>query len=121
MSTDGPSGSSQTQSEKSAASVEARPGPSLSSLNHVSFLCADVDRTKKFYRDLLGFVEVKRPESFKFEGSWCARPTEVPRHAHRCINEAKSIAQPRIFHVLHIIVTAVTEEANAMWDSGTLR
>lgn len=46
--------------------------PPLSSLNHVSFLCADVERTKRFYRDLLGFIEVKRPDSFKFEGSWCA-------------------------------------------------
>lgn len=44
--------------------------PPLSSLNHVSFLCADVEHTKRFYRDLLGFIEVKRPDSFKFEGSW---------------------------------------------------
>lgn len=46
--------------------------PPLSSFNHVSFLCANVEHTKCFYRDVLGFIEVKRPESFDFEGSWCA-------------------------------------------------
>eukprot|EP00892_Ulva_mutabilis_P006944 jgi/Ulvmu1/4621/UM002_0351.1 len=48
----------------------AKSRPVLSALNHVSFLCADVDRTKKFYEKVLGFIEVKRPDSFEFEGSW---------------------------------------------------
>lgn len=42
----------------------------LRSLNHISHVCADVEKTKRFYRDVLGFVEIKRPASLDFEGSW---------------------------------------------------
>lgn len=48
---------------------QRRPLP-LSSLNHVSRLCSDVNASRRFYRDLLGMVEVKRPDSFTFEGAW---------------------------------------------------
>ncbi|XP_010263898.1 PREDICTED: uncharacterized protein LOC104602042 [Nelumbo nucifera] len=40
------------------------------SLNHVSFLCKSVTETAKFYQEVLGFVLVKRPSSFDFEGAW---------------------------------------------------
>ncbi|KAG6781924.1 hypothetical protein POTOM_011309 [Populus tomentosa] len=40
------------------------------SLNHVSFVCKSVPESVKFYEDVLGFVLIKRPSSFKFEGAW---------------------------------------------------
>ncbi|KAJ6427737.1 hypothetical protein OIU84_023189 [Salix udensis] len=40
------------------------------SLNHLSFLCKSVAESVKFYYDVLGFVLIKRPSSFKFEGAW---------------------------------------------------
>lgn len=40
------------------------------SLNHVSFVCKSVSKSVKFYEDVLGFVLIKRPSSFKFEGAW---------------------------------------------------
>lgn len=43
----------------------------LLSLNHVSFACKSVSESVKFYEDVLGFVLIKRPSSFDFEGAWC--------------------------------------------------
>lgn len=42
----------------------------LLSLNHVSFMCKSVGRSVKFYVDVLGFVLIRRPSSFDFEGAW---------------------------------------------------
>ncbi|KAL9321518.1 hypothetical protein ACSQ67_013357 [Phaseolus vulgaris] len=53
----------------SLSSASAMPMPLLS-LNHVSFVCKSVSESVKFYEDVLGFVLIKRPSSFKFEGAW---------------------------------------------------
>ncbi|KAK3028260.1 hypothetical protein RJ639_037594 [Escallonia herrerae] len=42
----------------------------LLSLNHVSYVCKSVATSAKFYEDVLGFVLIKRPSSFDFEGAW---------------------------------------------------
>ncbi|KAI3752681.1 hypothetical protein L2E82_24716 [Cichorium intybus] len=42
----------------------------LLSLNHVSFICKSLRRSVKFYEEVLGFVLIRRPSSFKFEGAW---------------------------------------------------
>ncbi|KAG2434039.1 hypothetical protein HXX76_007767 [Chlamydomonas incerta] len=42
----------------------------LKALNHVSRCCVDVARSFAFYTDVLGFIPVKRPASFEFEGAW---------------------------------------------------
>ncbi|CAL8998179.1 unnamed protein product [Prunus brigantina] len=39
-------------------------------LNHVSFVCKSVSKSVRFYEQVLGFVLIKRPSSFKFEGAW---------------------------------------------------
>ncbi|KAM1135507.1 hypothetical protein ACFX2I_044528 [Malus domestica] len=39
-------------------------------LNHVSFVCKSVSKSVRFYEDVLGFVLIQRPSSFKFEGAW---------------------------------------------------
>ncbi|PKU84353.1 hypothetical protein MA16_Dca002866 [Dendrobium catenatum] len=44
--------------------------PPLLNLNHVSFVVRSVSRSVKFYEEVLGFVSVKRPSSFKFHGAW---------------------------------------------------
>ncbi|OAY44995.1 metallothiol transferase FosB isoform X1 [Manihot esculenta] len=49
--------------------VSPRTLPILS-LNHVSFVCKSVPESVRFYEDVLGFVLIKRPSSFKFEGAW---------------------------------------------------
>ncbi|KAH6762592.1 Lactoylglutathione lyase / glyoxalase I family protein [Perilla frutescens var. hirtella] len=42
----------------------------LLSLNHVSFVCKSVPKSVEFYVKVLGFVLIKRPSSFNFEGAW---------------------------------------------------
>ncbi|KAK8563190.1 hypothetical protein V6N13_018273 [Hibiscus sabdariffa] len=42
----------------------------LLSLNHVSFVCKSVSRSVRFYQQVLGFVLIKRPSSFNFQGAW---------------------------------------------------
>ncbi|XP_022774006.1 uncharacterized protein LOC111316252 [Durio zibethinus] len=42
----------------------------LLSLNHVSLLCRSVWDSVLFYEEVLGFVVIKRPSSFKFNGAW---------------------------------------------------
>jgi len=51
------------------SSYEALP---LLSLNHVSLLCRSVWDSVRFYEDVLGFVLIKRPSSFNFNGAWLA-------------------------------------------------
>ncbi|XP_023755185.1 glyoxylase I 4 [Lactuca sativa] len=52
-----------------ASSSSLKQMPFLS-LNHVSFICKSVRRSVKFYSDVLGFVLIRRPSSFDFEGAW---------------------------------------------------
>ncbi|KAK9165266.1 hypothetical protein Scep_000457 [Stephania cephalantha] len=46
------------------------PSLPLLSLNHVSFLCKSVVESVKFYQEVLGFILIRRPSSFNFEGAW---------------------------------------------------
>ncbi|EXC35390.1 hypothetical protein L484_026715 [Morus notabilis] len=49
------------------SNYEALP---LLSLNHVSLLCRSVWESTRFYEEVLGFVLIKRPSSFNFNGAW---------------------------------------------------
>lgn len=40
-------------------------------LHHVSFAVADLDRSKRFFKDVIGFEEIDRP-AFSFRGAWLA-------------------------------------------------
>lgn len=42
----------------------------LMRVNHISRVVADVEKTAQFYHEVLGFVEIKRPSCFDFEGRW---------------------------------------------------
>ncbi|KAM0040404.1 putative glyoxalase/Bleomycin resistance protein/Dihydroxybiphenyl dioxygenase [Helianthus debilis subsp. tardiflorus] len=46
------------------------PSSPFLSLNHVSYVCRSVPASVKFYTDVLGFVLIRRPSSFDFEGAW---------------------------------------------------
>lgn len=51
------------------AAIKRGPLP-IRGLQHVSLCVLDVDASARFYSDVLGFAEVKRPESFDFDGCW---------------------------------------------------
>ncbi|GJN35899.1 hypothetical protein PR202_gb24714 [Eleusine coracana subsp. coracana] len=42
----------------------------LASLNHISIVCRSVEESLKFYTEVLGFVPIRRPGSFNFDGAW---------------------------------------------------
>ncbi|PSS07468.1 Metallothiol transferase [Actinidia chinensis var. chinensis] len=42
----------------------------LTSLNHISIVCRSVEESIRFYTSVLGFVPVRRPGSFNFDGAW---------------------------------------------------
>ncbi|KAK4751893.1 hypothetical protein SAY87_020691 [Trapa incisa] len=51
-------------------SVSSYPQTPMLALNHVSFVCTSLSRSIRFYVDVLGFILIKRPSSFDFEGAW---------------------------------------------------
>ncbi|KAI3438299.1 hypothetical protein D9Q98_000733 [Chlorella vulgaris] len=44
----------------------------LRSINHISKVCSNVEASVAFYREVLGFILIKRPTTFNntFEGAW---------------------------------------------------
>lgn len=42
----------------------------LTSLNHISIVCKSVEKSIDFYTNVLGFVPIRRPGSFNFDGAW---------------------------------------------------
>ncbi|ONK66599.1 uncharacterized protein A4U43_C06F10030 [Asparagus officinalis] len=42
----------------------------LTSLNHISLVCRSIEKSLDFYQNVLGFVPVRRPGSFDFDGAW---------------------------------------------------
>jgi catechol 2,3-dioxygenase-like lactoylglutathione lyase family enzyme len=44
-------------------------------LDHVALLVNDVERSRRFYIQILGMEEVPRPSSFNFPGAWLRKGT----------------------------------------------
>lgn len=60
----------------------------LMALNHVSRVCSSVKESMEFYTKVLGFVLIKRPESFDFDGAWLFN-YGVGIHLVQCKDEEK--------------------------------
>ncbi|KAI6678823.1 hypothetical protein NL676_039619 [Syzygium grande] len=59
-----------SSSSSSGHQQQQQPELPLLSLNHVSFVCKSLAESVRFYERVLGFVLIKRPSSFNFEGAW---------------------------------------------------
>ncbi|XP_047979173.1 glyoxylase I 4-like [Salvia hispanica] len=59
----------QNRQEMRCGNEEEKEAP-LMALNHVSRVCRSVEESVEFYTKVLGFVLIKRPESFHFDGAW---------------------------------------------------
>ena len=46
----------------------------LNGLAHLAIRTADLEKTLKFYTEVMGFVEVPRPSGLTFPGAWLALP-----------------------------------------------
>ncbi|XP_062182421.1 glyoxylase I 4-like [Phragmites australis] len=53
-----------------AEPAQSGGGLPLASLNHISVMCRSLQSSLNFYRDVLGFIPVRRPGSFDFDGAW---------------------------------------------------
>ncbi len=40
------------------------------SFNHISRVTGDLEKSFRFYHEVLGFQPIKRPSAFEFEGAW---------------------------------------------------
>lgn len=49
----------------------------IRSLNHVSLLVRDVERSRQFYNQILGMEEVPRPATFNFPGAWLRKGSVI--------------------------------------------
>src|SRR5438094_7793677 len=45
-------------------------GLEVSQIDHVSVLITDLERSRRFYRDVLGLVEIAKPRTFDFRVLW---------------------------------------------------
>ncbi|CAM6065165.1 unnamed protein product [Sphagnum tenellum] len=52
------------------AASKRRSSLALKSLNHISRNCVDLAVSIEFYENVLGFMPIKRPGSFDFNGAW---------------------------------------------------
>jgi catechol 2,3-dioxygenase-like lactoylglutathione lyase family enzyme len=45
-------------------------GLEVTQIDHVSVLITDLDRSRRFYRDVLGLKEIAKPKTFNFQVIW---------------------------------------------------
>ncbi|KAK1274312.1 hypothetical protein QJS04_geneDACA013243 [Acorus gramineus] len=69
----------------------------LLSLNHVSFVCKSVIDSAKFYQEVLGFVLIKRPSSFDFEGAWLFN-YGIGIHLLQCSSDSAAPRTPSVIN-----------------------
>src|SRR5713226_4004865 len=56
---------------RSTASCPKEDAPmEIRRLDHAALLVKDVERSRRFYGQVLGMEEVSRPSNFKFPGAW---------------------------------------------------
>lgn len=46
------------------------PGLDITHIDHVSVIITDLERSRRFYRDLLGLKEIAKPRTFDFSVLW---------------------------------------------------
>jgi glyoxylase I family protein len=70
------------------------PGLNFTHLDHASVLITDVERSRRFYRDLLGLKEIKKPRTFDFVVVWF----EIGgQQLHLLLKEKADTISPRHF------------------------
>jgi glyoxylase I family protein len=67
---------------------------SVTQLDHVSVLITDVERSRRFYRDLLGLKEIHKPRTFDFVVVWFDLGNQ---HLHLLLKDQADTLSPRHF------------------------
>jgi catechol 2,3-dioxygenase-like lactoylglutathione lyase family enzyme len=66
----------------------------ITQIDHVSVVIAEVERSRRFYRDLLGLKEIARPRTFDFTVLWFDLGNQ---HLHLLLKERPDTLSPRHF------------------------
>jgi catechol 2,3-dioxygenase-like lactoylglutathione lyase family enzyme len=69
-------------------------GLQVSQIDHVSVLITDVERSRRFYRDLLGLKEINKPRTFDFVVVWFDLGNQ---HLHLLLKDRPDTLSPRHF------------------------
>jgi catechol 2,3-dioxygenase-like lactoylglutathione lyase family enzyme len=69
-------------------------GLSLTQIDHVSVIITDVERSRRFYRDLLGLKEIARPRTFDFVVIWFDLGNQ---QLHMLLKDRPDMLSPRHF------------------------
>ncbi len=69
-------------------------GIQATDLDHVSVLITDVERSRRFYRDLLGLKEIAKPRTFTFIALWFELGNQ---QLHLLLKEKPDVRSPRHF------------------------
>jgi catechol 2,3-dioxygenase-like lactoylglutathione lyase family enzyme len=68
--------------------------PAITHLDHCSVLITDVDRSRRFYHDLLGLREIAKPRTFDFVVVWFDLGGQ---HLHLLLKDRPDTPSPRHF------------------------
>jgi glyoxylase I family protein len=68
--------------------------PLVTQIDHVSVVVTDVERSRRFYRDLLGLREIARPRTFDFVVVWFDLGGQ---HLHLLLKDRPDTVSPRHF------------------------
>jgi catechol 2,3-dioxygenase-like lactoylglutathione lyase family enzyme len=78
----------------------------ISQIDHVSVVIADVERSRRFYRDLLGLKEIAKPRTFDFTVLWFDLGNQ---HLHLLLKDRPDTLSPRHFALRVPDVSAARE------------
>jgi catechol 2,3-dioxygenase-like lactoylglutathione lyase family enzyme len=67
---------------------------SVTQIDHVSVIITDVERSRRFYRDLIGLKEIARPRTFDFVVVWFDLGNQ---HLHLLLKDRPDTLSPRHF------------------------
>ncbi len=66
----------------------------VTQIDHVSVIITDVERSRRFYRDVLGLREIAKPKTFDFVVVWFDLGNQ---HLHLLLKERPDALSPRHF------------------------
>jgi len=68
--------------------------PTFTQIDHCSVIITDVERSRRFYRDLLGLKEIHKPRTFDFVVLWFDLGNQ---HLHLLLKDRPDAVSPRHF------------------------
>jgi catechol 2,3-dioxygenase-like lactoylglutathione lyase family enzyme len=71
-------------------------GLEVTQIDHVSVIITDVERSRRFYRDILGLKEISKPKTFTFSVLWFDLGTQ---QLHLLLKPQPDTVSPRHFAV----------------------